>query len=358
MLTEAILERGLLPDHLVRLGIRRLLRRRLRHLGDGDAERQQQLLVAWLEEMDRSPIAVDQDSANAQHYEVPAEFYRHVLGPHLKYSCGLWSHDDSTLEQAEAAMLDLTCQRNLLRDGMRVLELGCGWGSLSLWLAERYPRCRITAVSNSHGQRQHIERQRDARGLDNLTVVTADVATFEPGATFDRVFSVEMFEHLRNWREMFHRMARWLSPDGRIFLHVFTHRAVGYPFTVDGDGDWMARHFFTGGQMPADSQPLYLQDDLAVERHWRVDGRHYARTAEAWLRNHDRNRAAVESALRPLHGGRAAAVANSWRVFFLACAELWGFRSGSEWFVSHYRIRRKGDPAVSEEWLAGSAHVS
>ncbi len=336
---QAANARGLLPDWLLRQGIRKLLRARLRRLEDGDAEAQQRLLTDWLQQCDAAPVAVAQDAANAQHYEVPPEFHAAVLGPHRKYSCGLWAEAATTLADSEAAMLELCCRRAAMADGMRVLDLGCGWGSLTLWLARHFPQASILAVSNSASQRHHIEQECRQRGHRNVEVVTADAATFAPPGSFDRVFSVEMFEHLRNWRVMFARIAEWLRPDGRFFLHVFTHRAVGYPFADKGRGDWMARNFFTGGQMPADSQPLYLQDDLRVERHWRVNGRHYARTAAAWLANLDRNRAAADAALRPIHGDGTAAALADWRLFLLACAELWGFRGGEEWFVSHYLLR-------------------
>lgn len=339
---ERLLDRGLLPDWLVRRGIRRLLRQRLRAEGADDPERAAERLAAWLAECDRAPIAIDTVAANDQHYEVPAAFYAAMLGRHRKYSCGLWT-TATDLDAAEAAMLQLTSERAGIVDGMRVLDLGCGWGAWSLWLARQFPRCRVTGVSNSHRQRVDILARAAAEGLPNLDVVTADVNSFDPGQRFDRVVSVEMMEHTRNWRQLLRRIAGWLAPDGRLFVHVFTHRAVGYPFAVDGDDAWLARWFFTGGQMPADAQLLYLQDDLAVEAHWRVNGRHYARTAEAWLTNLDRRRAELVPVLRAAYGERAEVMANRWRVFLLACAELWGYRDGTEWFVSHYRLRpRRG----------------
>lgn len=333
------LERGLLPDWLIRAGIRRLLRARLRREAAADPELSAERLERWLAACDRSPIAIATGAANAQHYEVPAAFYARVLGRHRKYSSGLWTPDARTLDDAEAAMLRLSCERAQVADGMRVLDLGCGWGALSLWLAQHRPKCRVVGVSNSASQREDILARAAALGLRNLEIVTADVSTFAAPGSFDRILSVEMMEHTRNWKALLARCARWLEPDGRMFVHVFTHRATGYAFDDDGAGDWMARHFFTGGQMPADAQMLRCQDDLRVEAHWRVSGDHYRRTAEAWLANFDRHRDELGPVLATTYGDRADAMANLWRVFFIACAELWGFAGGSEWFVSHYRLR-------------------
>ncbi|MBK8100815.1 MAG: class I SAM-dependent methyltransferase [Planctomycetes bacterium] len=339
-LSERLLANGRLPDWLVRAGIRRRLRARLRRQHVDDPERVQGELMRWVRECERQPLAVATAAANAQHYEVPAGFFAAVLGKHRKYSCGLWTHPTATLDEADAAMLELTCRRGQLADGMTVLDLGCGWGALSLWIAERHPRCRVLGVSNSRTQRDDILARARARGLTNVDIVTADVNTFATDHRFDRVFSVEMMEHCRNWRELLRRIAGWLQPDGRLFVHVFTHRNAGYPFAVDGDGDWMARQFFTGGQMPADSQLLYWQDDLRIEDHWRVSGDHYRRTSEAWLHNLDRAREQV----LPLLGDDAASSRrqfHAWRTFFLACAELWGHAGGREWFVSHYLAARR-----------------
>ncbi len=333
------LERGLLPDWSIRLGIRRLLRERLRTEQVHDPEASAERLRRWIAECDRSPIAVDTRAANEQHYEVPAAFYARVLGAHRKYSSGLWTEGTRSLDDAEAAMLQLSCERAELRDGMRVLDLGCGWGSMSLWIAERYPNCRVVGVSNSASQRADILARAAGKGLRNVDVVTSDVNVFEAPGRFDRIVSIEMMEHARNWRALLERCARWLLPQGKMFVHVFTHRTAGYPFADAGADDWMARHFFTGGQMPADAQLLHFQDHLAVEAHWRVRGTHYRRTAEAWLVNFDRHRDELRPVLHTTYGARGPAMEQLWRVFFLACAELWGYASGTEWFVSHYRLR-------------------
>ncbi|MFN7587536.1 MAG: SAM-dependent methyltransferase [Planctomycetota bacterium] len=334
------LERGTLPDWLVRMGIRRLLRQRLRDERAADPEQSAERLQRWLATCEQSPIAVDTAAANEQHYEVPAAFYEKVLGAHRKYSSGLWTNA-TTLDDAEAAMLRLSCERAELQDGMRVLDLGCGWGSMTLWIARQFPNCRVTGVSNSHSQRADILARAKAAGLHNVEIVTADANVFTPTGTFDRLVSVEMMEHTRNWRALLARVRQWLAPGGKMFVHVFTHATVGYPFVQDGDGDWMARWFFTGGQMPADAQLLRCQEDLVVDAHWRVLGTHYERTAEAWLVNFDRHRDALRPVLQQAYGERAEAMGNLWRLFFMACAELWGFDRGRQWLVSHYRLRRR-----------------
>jgi cyclopropane-fatty-acyl-phospholipid synthase len=342
MLGLELAERGLLPLPIVRHGIRRLLRERLaseaRRHRDPEAA-----LAAFVQSMEERQVAEVPELANAQHYEVPPAFFEAVLGRHLKYSCGLWSAADTTLDESEAAMLALTCERAGVADGQRILELGCGWGSLSLWMAERLPGARITAVSNSGPQREFILARARARGLGNLEVLTADFNRFDPGARFDRVVSVEMFEHLRNWPEALRRVARWLEPDGRLFLHVFAHQRYAYRFEDEGDGDWMARHFFSGGIMPVRDLAARVGGPLEVEASWVVPGTHYARTSEAWLAKLD---AAWPRAVAALSGGRTRAEAERqaqrWRLFFLACAELFGYAGGKEWVVSHARLRQAG----------------
>ncbi len=313
-----------LVDPALRAGIRVACARRLR------AERSRDR-AAWVEELRRSPIAIETAAANEQHYEVEPELFRLVLGPRLKYSCCLWDGAE-TLAEAEEAMLELYCERAGVEDGMEILDLGCGWGSLSGWLSERYPAARILAVSNSRTQRETIE----ARRLPNVEVVTADANRFDPGRRFDRVMSVEMMEHTRNWESLLRRVASWLEPGGRMFVHVFTHRELAYPY----DDGWMARNFFTGGSMPSHDLLREFDRDLAVTEDWTVSGRHYERTANEWVRNLDANRSAV----RALVGRRGYW---SWRAFLLACAELWGYRDGTEWGVSHYLLAQQGETRES-----------
>lgn len=330
---EPILDRGLIPDALLRAGIRRRLRARLRHEERGTIEQRADRLRSLIRDLSQSPVAVHTHDANLQHYELPPDFFRLCLGPRLKYSSAYWPSGTATLAQAEDAMLDLTCRRADLHDHLDILELGCGWGSLTLWMAERYPNARITAVSNSRPQRDFILAEADRRSLRPPTVITADINHFSTDARFDRAVSVEMLEHVRNYRTLLARIRAWLKPSGSLFVHIFSHARVAYPFESD---DWIGRHFFTGGLMPSDDLLLHFADDLAVRDHWRLDGTHYARTARAWLDNLDRNRPDALRVLRDHYGTDAKAWFHRWRTFFIACEELWGLDRGTQWLVSHY----------------------
>jgi cyclopropane-fatty-acyl-phospholipid synthase len=337
-------EHGRVPDPVVRLGVRAVCRRRLAKESRGGTEAQGRRRLELVEALRESPVAVATQEANAQHYEVPTGLFQKVLGPRMKYSCCYFPPGVSSLVDAEEAMLAVTCERAGLRDGMTVLDLGCGWGSLSLWIAEKYPGSRVLAVSNSRTQRDHILARSAERGFRNLEVVTADVNVFEPGRTFDRVVSVEMFEHMRNYRLLMRRIASWLDPGGKLFVHIFSHRSFAYLFRDESGDDWMARTFFTGGIMPSDDLLLYFQEDLSIEGHWRVSGLHYRETLERWLRNLDERRGEILPVLAEAYGkDEADRWFHRWRLFFLSCAEVWGFRGGEEWLVSHYLFRRRED---------------
>lgn len=345
-LRDAILERDVLPDPLVRAGIRQILRQRLREERERDEYRQRIKLERFVAQLRSSPIAVQTAAANAQHYDVPAEFFELVLGPRMKYSCGLWDDaptDPAALPGAEEAMLAVTCERAELADGQRILELGCGWGSLTLYMAERFPGASIVAVSNSAAQRVFIERRAAERGLRNVRVLTADMNDFDSSGQFDRIVSVEMFEHMRNYATLLAMVAAWLAADGKVFIHIFSHRRFAYPYEVRGPSDWMAEHFFTGGTMPSDDLLYHFQDDVRIEAHWRISGTHYEHTANAWLAKMDANRAAIDEVFARVYGPDAVTKWRArWRMFFMACAELFGYRGGTEWMVSHYRLTRAG----------------
>ena len=344
---EPLVDSGLVPDAMIRVAIRRMLRERLREEDRGIEAANRAKTLEFVDEMRRSPIAPWTDSANAQHYELPAAFFETVLGPRLKYSSAFYAEGCASLGEAEEEMLRLTCERARLADGHEILELGCGWGSLTLWMAERFPKCRITAVSNSRSQRAFIEARAAQRGLRNVRIVTCDMNAFDALAVsgvvlYDRVVSVEMFEHMRNWESLLERIAGWLAPDGKLFVHIFTHMRFAYPYEVRGAGDWMAQHFFTGGMMPSDDLLTHFDRHMKVVEHWRVSGTHYQKTAEAWLANMDANKARLMPLFGDIYGAaHAKKWWSRWRIFFMACAELWGFRSGTEWLVSHYLLAHR-----------------
>ena len=332
-------ERGWIGDGLVRMGIRRMLRRRLQEVAQPDDDSALAAKQKFVDEMRHQPIAIETRKANEQHYELPASFFEHVLGPQLKYSSAYWGPDTHTLDQAEEKMLALTSERAGLKDGLSILELGCGWGSLSLWMACNFPSSRIVSISNSQSQKAFIDSRKKQLSLGNLEVITGDMNAFEPEDRFDRVVSVEMFEHMRNWHRLLKRISQWLKPGGKLFLHFFSHRDTAYPYETEGDDNWMGRHFFTGGIMPSDDLIQFLDTDLKVESHWQVDGRHYQKTTEAWLENMDAKRSTILKIMKSTYGNKdAKRWLQRWRMFFMACGELFGYQDGGVWLVTHYRL--------------------
>ncbi len=336
-------ERGWISDRGIRVGIRWMCRSRLRQERGGGLEQTAARTQALIEELRSAPIAIATQAANEQHYELPPAFFRLVLGRRLKYSCAYFPQGSETLDEAEEAMLALYAERAELADGQDILELGCGWGSLTAWMAERFPKARITAVSNSASQRAFILGACSERGLKNVRVITQDVNRLELAPEqYDRCVSIEMFEHMRNYEMLLGRIGRWLRPGGKLFTHMFVNRDLLYPFETHGEDNWLGRHFFTGGLMPSADTLLWFQCDLRIESMWRVAGTHYQRTADLWLENQDTRKQEVLEVLREVYGtDRASLWFQRWRMFWMACAELFGYDGGREWFVAHYRFARE-----------------
>ncbi len=335
------LHTGRIPDWLIRTVLRFRLSQTLRRRYRASVEERTAEKQALIQKLRRSPIAIHTDDPNEQHYEVPSAFFEMVLGKRLKYSCCFWPKGVSTLNQAEEAMLRLTCDRAQIEDGLEILDLGCGWGSLSLWIGEKFPNSQVTAVSNSRTQREYIEQRCRELGLHNIQAISADVVDYQPTLQFDRVLSIEMFEHMKNYERLLARIASWLKPGGLLFVHVFSHREFAYEFDASDARNWMAQTFFTGGTMPSDDLLLHFQRDLTLVGHWCLDGIHYARTLRAWLANLDDRQPEVRKIMSTVYGleNETRWLVN-WRLFFLVCSEVWNLGRGREYLVSHYLFQK------------------
>ena len=343
MITKLIelAEKGIIPDYFIRQGIVRNCENRLNNENVSNTEKVSLKKQSWIQQMKDSPIALVPEKANEQHYEVPSAFFENVLGKHLKYSSGYWPDGVNSLDESEESMLELSFERAQLADGDSILELGCGWGSLTCYMASKLPNSKITAVSNSKDQKEHILNRCKNQGLDNIEVITADMNDFETENKYDRVVSIEMFEHMRNYKKLLSKISSWLNDDGKLFIHIFTHQSVVYPFENQGEADWMAREFFSGGMMPSHDLLLHFQDDLIIDDVWSMSGTHYEKTSLAWVNKMDANKDSIMKIFLKTYGDNAKLWFQRWRIFFMSCEKLFGYNNGSEWGVSHYRFNKR-----------------
>jgi cyclopropane-fatty-acyl-phospholipid synthase len=334
-------EKGIIPDYFIRQGIVRNCENRLKNENVSNTEKVSSKKQIWIEQMKESPIALVPQKANEQHYEVPPSFFENVLGKHLKYSSGYWPDGVNSLDDSEESMLELSFERAQFTDGDSILELGCGWGSLTCYMASKLPNSKITAVSNSKDQKEHILNRCKNQGLGNIEVITADMNDFETENNYDRVVSIEMFEHMRNYKELLSKISSWLNDGGKLFIHIFTHQSVVYPFENQGEADWMAREFFSGGMMPSHDLLLHFQDDLIIDDVWSMSGTHYEKTSLAWVNKMDANKDSIMKIFLKTYGDDAKLWFQRWRIFFMSCEKLFGYNNGSEWGVSHYRFNKR-----------------
>ena len=334
-------EKGIIPDYFIRQGIVRNCENRLNNENVSNIEKVSSKKQSWIQQMKESPIALVPEKANEQHYEVPPAFFVNVLGKHLKYSSGYWPDGVNSLDESEESMLELSFERAQLTDGDSILELGCGWGSLTCFMASKLPNSKITAVSNSKDQKEHILNRCKNQGLENIEVITADMNDFETENNYDRVVSIEMFEHMRNYKKLLSKISSWLNDDGKLFIHIFTHQSVVYPFENQGEADWMAREFFSGGMMPSHDLLLHFQDDLVIDDVWSMSGTHYEKTSLAWVNKMDENKDSIMKIFLKTYGDDAKLWFQRWRIFFMSCEKLFGYNNGSEWGVSHYRFSKR-----------------
>ena len=338
---DAMLSTGLVPDLLIRNGIKKFIKQRLVDEYGFSQNFSEERRKKLIDELKNSPVAIETDKANDQHYMVPPEFFLRSLGPRLKYSCCHWDKSNN-LAEAEEEMLALTIKRANIQDGDKVLELGHGWGAITLYMAEKFPNSSIIAVSNSKFQGEFILEKARQKGINNIRIITADVTTFDTKETFDRVISIEMFEHMRNYKELLNRINSWLNPDGTLFVHIFAHKELTYKYEVKDDTDWMSKYFFSGGIMPSEHLFYYFQDHMNIREHWRVNGIHYVKTARAWLENMDKNKNEIMNIFKNHYPeGEAKKWFQYWRIFFMSCEELWNYKNGNEWVVGHYLFEKR-----------------
>ncbi|OMO66976.1 Mycolic acid cyclopropane synthase [Corchorus capsularis] len=338
----ASLERNLLPDTVIRRLTRLLLASRLRSGYRPSAELQLSDLLQFVNSLKEMPIAIKTDKPKTQHYELPTSFFKLVLGKNFKYSSCYFSDGSKTLEEAEEAMLELYCERSQLKDGHTVLDVGCGWGSLSLYIARKFPNCKVTGICNSTTQKAFIDEQCREHQLQNVEIIVADISTFEMEGSYDRIYSIEMFEHMKNYQALLKKISNWMKQDGLLFVHYFCHKAFAYHFEDINEDDWITRYFFEGGTMPSANLLLYFQDDVSIVNHWLVNGKHYSKTSEEWLKRMDKNSASIKPIMESTYGkDQAVKWTVYWRTFFIAVAELFGYNDGDEWMVSHYLFKKK-----------------
>lgn len=346
---DTLLGYGILPDFVIRAGIRRFLKQKLHLFRKDNPQQIKENFARFLEELDQLPIAINTSDANSQHYELPPQFFKSVLGKRMKYSCAFFKNKNDSdwqkaLDKAEEDMLDLYLERAEIKNGQNILDLGCGWGSFTLYCAQKFPQCQLLAVSNSVSQRLFIESEVSKLGLSNVKVRTANILDLQLSQKFDRIISIEMFEHMKNYRQLFKKLSSWLIPEGKLFVHIFTHKEYAYHYDKSDENDWMTEYFFSGGTMPSDNLLLYFQEDLSIQNHWVVSGSHYQKTANAWLKKMDLHKRELFPYLEETYGKAKCKIWwNYWRVFFMACAELWGYQNGQEWQVSHYLFSLKQD---------------
>ena len=335
-----LLARGLIPDWILRRGVRSQGKERLNMMNKVDSTKE---YSKFINEASTGNIAVNTDDANNQHYEVDSEFFKYCLGKNLKYSCCFWDENTLDLDAAEDNMLEIYSQRAQITDGMSILDIGCGWGSLSLFLAQKYPKSEITGVSNSSSQKIFIDSVASERNISNLNIITRDINDFRAEEKYDRILSIEMFEHTKNTKKLMNLINDWLNPNGLFFMHVFAHKENPYYFDRDQKNAWMAKYFFTGGMMPNHNLFKDLKSNLEYQKSWILSGEHYERTSNAWLDKMDQNKSKILSLFERSNGSSVAKRKfHFWRLFYIACAEIFGYDNGNEWVVSHHLFKKSG----------------